>query len=134
MSAKKPPTPDKRPAKPSEVSLVRPSAAEYLTFVATGGNSDASVEMRYEDENVWLAQKMMATLYAVSVPAINQHLKRIFGDDELEEAAVVKQYLTTAAVGTLPFRQSTCDGSRPGVVSDGARNQPVPPCARRPNP
>lgn len=55
--------------------------------------------MRYEDENIWLTQKMMATLYDVSVPAINQHLKRIFADNELEEAAVIKQYLTTAADG-----------------------------------
>ncbi len=86
-------------AKKNEVSLVRSSAAEYLTFVAAGGQSETSVEMRYEDENIWLTQKMMATVYDVSVPAINQHLKRIFADNELEEAAVVKQYLTTAADG-----------------------------------
>lgn len=85
--------------KKNEVSLVRSSAAEYLTFVAAGGHSESSVEMRYEDENIWLTQKMMATLYDVSVPAISQHLKRIFADNELEEAAVIKQYLTTAADG-----------------------------------
>jgi hypothetical protein len=83
----------------SEVSLVRSSAAEYLTFVAAGGSSEASVEMRYEDENIWLTQKMMAILYAVTVSAINQHLKRIFADNELEETAVIKQYLITAADG-----------------------------------
>lgn len=82
-----------------ETAMVRSSAAEYLTFVAAGGGSEASVEMRYEDENIWLTQKMMATLYDVSVPAINQHLKRIFADNELEEEAVIKQYLTTAADG-----------------------------------
>jgi hypothetical protein len=97
--SKKEPTPGARPKKKAEVSLIRSSAAEYLTFVAAGGNSEASVEMRYEDENVWLTQKMMAELYAVSVPAINQHLKRIFSDNELEESSVVKQYLTTAADG-----------------------------------
>ncbi|MDY0295861.1 MAG: virulence RhuM family protein [Acidobacteriota bacterium] len=80
-------------------ALVRSSAAEYLTFVASGGGSEASVEMRYEDENIWLTQKMMATLYDVSIPAINQHLKRIFADNELEEKAVIKQYLITAADG-----------------------------------
>ena len=88
-----------RPKKSTEVSLVRSSAAEYLTFVAAGGDSEASVEMRYEDENVWLTQKMMAALYDVSVPAINQHLKRIFSDNELDEEAVVKPYLITAADG-----------------------------------
>lgn len=82
-----------------ETSIVRSSAAEYLTFVASGGNSEISVEMRYEDENIWLTQKMMAALYDVSVPAINQHLKRIFADNELQEDSVVKKYLITAADG-----------------------------------
>ena len=86
-------------AEKKEVSLVRSSAAEYLTFVAAGGSSETSLEMRYEDENIWLTQKMMAALYDVTVSAINQHLKRIFADSELEEAAVIKQYLITAADG-----------------------------------
>ena len=85
--------------KPVQHSIVRSSAAEYLTFVAATGQPETSVEMRYEDENIWLTQKMMATLYDVSVPAINQHLKRIFSDNELEETAVIKHYLTTAADG-----------------------------------
>ncbi len=90
---------DRRKTYKKDTAIVRSSAAEYLTFVAAGGASEASVEMRYEDENIWLTQKVMATLYDVSVPAINQHLKRIFSDNELEEAAVIKQYLTTAADG-----------------------------------
>ena len=97
--SKKKPTPGGRAKKNAEATPVRSSAAEYLTFVAAGGDSEASVEMRYEDENLWLTQKMMAALYDVSIPAINQHLKRIFGDNELEEAAVVKSYLITAADG-----------------------------------
>lgn len=79
--------------KKNELSFVRSSAAEYLTFVASGGSSETSVEMRYEDENVWLTQKMMATLYNVSVSAVNQHLKRIFEDNELELKATIKRYL-----------------------------------------
>ena len=55
--------------------------------------------MRYEDENIWLTQKMMATLYDVSVSAINQHLKRIFEDNELVEESVIKNYLITASNG-----------------------------------
>ena len=78
---------------------IRSSAAEYLTFVASSGESDASFEMRYKDENIWLTQKMMAALYDVSVAAINQHLKRIFEDGELREEAVVKKYLITASDG-----------------------------------
>ncbi len=86
-------------SKKREVSLVRSSAAEYLTFVAATGSAETSVEMRYEDENIWLTQKMMASLYDVSVPAVNQHLKRVFADNELVEEAVVKHYLITAADG-----------------------------------
>ncbi len=98
MSTEKP-TPGGRAKKKTEVSLVHSSAAEYLTFVAAGGGSEARVEMRYEDENVWLTQKMMAALYDVSIPAINQHLKRIFSDNELDESSVVKSYLIAAADG-----------------------------------
>ena len=78
---------------------IHSSAAEYLTYVASTGSSSDSFEMRYEDENIWLTQKMMATLYDVSVSAINQHLKRIFEDNELIEEAVIKKYLITASDG-----------------------------------
>ena len=62
-------------AKKKEITL-RSSAVEYLTFVASTGDSQDSVEMRYEDENIWLTQKMMATLYDVDVRTINHHIKR----------------------------------------------------------
>ena len=78
---------------------IRSSAAEYLTFVAATGDGADSIEMRYEDENIWLTQKMMATLYDVSVSAINQHLKNIFEDGELDKKAVIKKYLITASDG-----------------------------------
>ena len=55
---------------------IRSSAAEYLTFIATYGDDQETIEIRYEDENICLTQKMMATLYDVSVSAINQHLKK----------------------------------------------------------
>ena len=72
---------------------IRSSAAEYLTFIAATGESPTSVEMRYEDENIWLTQKMMATLYDVSISAINQHIKKIYDDNELSEEATIKKYL-----------------------------------------
>lgn len=92
-------------SKKKEGSVVRSSAAEYLTFVAAGGNSEASVEMRYADENIWLTQKMMATLYDVSVSAVNQHLKRIFADNELEPGATVKKYLIVQTEGGREVRR-----------------------------
>jgi len=85
--------------KKKDSALVRSFAAEYLTFVASTGEDKDSIEMRYEDENIWLTQKMMATLYDVSVAAINQHLKKIFEDGELQEEAVIKKYLITATDG-----------------------------------
>lgn len=55
---------------------IRSSASEYLTYIAATGDDPQSFEMRYEDENIWLTQKMLATLYDVSVSAINQHIKK----------------------------------------------------------
>lgn len=81
-----------------EISI-RSSAAEYLTYIAAIGDGEHALEIRYEDENIWLTQKMMATLYNVSIPAINQHLKKIFDDNELDEHSVVKKYLITADDG-----------------------------------
>lgn len=80
-------------------SITRSSAAEYLTFVAASGNQETSVEMRYEDENIWLTQKMMAEIYGVETHTINYHLKNIFADKELAENSVIKDYLITAADG-----------------------------------
>lgn len=79
--------------------IVRSSAAEYLTFVASTGNSDASFEMRYEDENIWLTQKMMAELYGVSKQSISQHINHIYADGELTPEATVKKYLTVQTEG-----------------------------------
>ena len=73
-------------------ALVRSSAAEYPTFVAATGNSEDSIEMRYEDENIWLTQKMMATLYDVSLYTINKHLKKIYSDRELQQEATIRKF------------------------------------------
>lgn len=104
--SKKKSTSGGRAAKKEEVSLIRSSAAEYLTFVAASGHSEVGVEMRYEDEKIWLTQKMMAALYDVSVPAINQHLKRIFSDNELESEATVKKYLIVQTEGSRQVQRS----------------------------
>ena len=78
---------------------IRASAAEYLTFIAATGDDEDSIEIRYEDENIWLTQKMMATLYDVSVSAINQHLKKIYDDAELQEESTIKNYLIVQKEG-----------------------------------
>ncbi|MCF7847237.1 MAG: virulence RhuM family protein [Kiritimatiellales bacterium] len=90
---------DKKRADKKEMSMIRSSAAEYLTFFAAGGGSESSVEMRYEDENIWLTQKMMGVLYDVETHTINYHLKKVFSDSELEETSVIRNFRITAADG-----------------------------------
>ncbi len=76
--------------KKNDEITIRSSAAEYLTYVASAGDQADSVEMRYEDENIWLTQKMMATLYDVALPTINEHIKKIYADSELDESATIR--------------------------------------------
>ena len=79
-------------AKKQEITI-RSSAAEYLTFVAATGENQENIEMRYEDENIWLTQKTLATLYDVEVPTINYHIKKIFRDSELQSEATIRKFL-----------------------------------------
>ena len=78
---------------------IRSSAAEYLTYVASVGDETSSIEMRYEDENIWLTQKMMAALYDVDIRTINYHVKKIFKDSELQEDSVIRKFRITAEDG-----------------------------------
>ena len=77
--------------KKNEISI-RSSAAEYLTYIASVGEQEDSIEMRYEDENIWLTQKMMATLYDVDVRTISDHIKKVYSDSELEETATIRKF------------------------------------------
>jgi hypothetical protein len=74
---------------------IRSSAAEYLTFVASTGDSEGSIEMRYEDENIWLTQKMMAVLYDVEIPTINYLIKKVFANSEfwtMQDGLFISEY------------------------------------------
>ena len=84
--------------KKDEVTI-RSSAAEYLTYVASIGDQQDSIEMRYEEENIWLTQKMMAALYDVGTNTINYHIKKIFEDSELQEDSVIRKFRITAPDG-----------------------------------
>ncbi|MBQ7627709.1 MAG: virulence RhuM family protein [Clostridiales bacterium] len=86
--------------KKDELSI-RSSAAEYLTYIASTGNDgeDTGIEMRYEDENIWLTQKLMAQLYDVEPNTINYHIKKIFADSELQEDSVIRKFRITAQDG-----------------------------------
>jgi hypothetical protein len=88
-------------AKKKEEITIRSSTAEYLTYVASVGDIETSVEMRYEDENIWLTQKLMAALYDVDVRTVNYHIKKIFADSELQEDSVIRKFRITADDGKI---------------------------------
>jgi hypothetical protein len=79
---------------------IRSSAAEYLTFIAATGDNEQSVEMRYQDENIWLTQKMMAELYDVELSTINEHITNVFSDNELEETATIRNFRIVQTEGS----------------------------------
>ena len=86
---------------------IRSSAAEYLTYVASIGDQQDSIEMRYEDENIWLTQKMMATLYDVDVRTINEHIKKIYSDSELEEDSTIRNFRIVQTEGSRQVTRDT---------------------------
>jgi len=87
----------KKPKKPTSSEITRSSAVEYLTFVAAQG--EGGVEVVYADEDIWLSQKMMGVLYGVNVRTVNEHLKKIFADSELQEDSVIRKFRITASDG-----------------------------------
>ena len=85
--------------KKKEQVTIRSSAAEYLNYVACVGDDKQQLEIRYEDENIWLTQKLMAMLYGMEVHTINYHIKKIFSDSELQEASAIRKFRITAHDG-----------------------------------
>ena len=85
--------------KGKEQITIRSSAAEYLTYAASTGEQQDSIEMRYEDENIWLTQKMMAALYDVTAPTINEHIKKVFADSELQPEATIRKFRIVQSEG-----------------------------------
>jgi len=77
--------------KKNEITI-RSSAAEYLTFIAATGDDKEAIEVRYEDENIWLTQKMLSTLYNVEINTINYHIKKIYSDNELTEDSTIRKF------------------------------------------
>jgi hypothetical protein len=75
------------------------SAAQFLTYIASTGASNEKYEIRYEDENIWMSQKMLAQVYGIEVNSINYHIKKIFLDAELEEASVIRKIRITGSDG-----------------------------------
>ena len=98
---------------------IRSSAAEYLTYVASIGDQQDSIEMRYEDENIWLTQRMMATLYDVGLPTINEHIKKIYADSELEETATIRNFRIVQTEGSRQVTRDTKHYSLQMIIAVG---------------
>ena len=97
--------------------LIRSSAAEYLTYVAAAGEN--GVELRYEDENIWLTQKMLSVLYGVSTSAINQHIKKIYEDKELEEKSTIKKFLIVQDEGNRKISRNVIHYNLQMIIAVG---------------
>ena len=106
------------PKKKDEITI-RSSAAEYLTYVASVGDQQDSIEMRYEDENIWLTQKMMATVYDVDVRTINEHIKKIYSDSELEEDSTIRNFRIVQTEGTRQVTRDTKHYSLQMIIAVG---------------
>lgn len=94
-------------AKNKKEITIRSSAVEYLTFVAASGDDKNSVEVRYEDENIWITQKMLATLYEVDVRTINEHIQKIYADLELEKEATIRNFRIVQTEGSRQVTRDT---------------------------
>ena len=98
---------------------IRSSAAEYLTYVASVGDQQDSIEMRYEDENIWLTQKMMATLYDVDVRTVNEHIKKIYLDSELEKDSTIRNFRIVQTEGSRQVTRDTKHYSLQMIIAVG---------------
>jgi len=105
--------------KKDNLPTIRSSAAEYLTFIASVGDNEQSFEMRYEDENIWLTQKMMATLYDVEVPTINEHIAKIYSDRELDESATIRYFRIVQTEGTRQVSRNVLHYNLQMIIATG---------------
>ncbi|MEI7511353.1 MAG: RhuM family protein [Candidatus Peregrinibacteria bacterium] len=103
--------------KPGNITI-RSSAAEYLSYASALGGEETAIELRYEDENLWLTQKLIAELYGVSVSAVNQHLKKLMKDGEVDDSTL-KQYLIVQNEGNRKVQRNADHYNLQAVVSLG---------------
>ncbi|PKL61297.1 MAG: cell filamentation protein Fic [Methanomicrobiales archaeon HGW-Methanomicrobiales-2] len=102
-----------------EKKLIRNSTVEFLLFTSAAGED--SIEVRYEDETIWLSQKMMAALFDVTVPTINVHLKNIYESGELTRDATVRKYLTVQIEGDREVSRTLDYYNLDAIISVGYR-------------
>ena len=104
--------------KKKEVTI-RSSAAEYLSYVASVGDQPLSVELRYEDENIWFTQRLMAELYGVDTRTVNDHIEKIYRDGELTEEATIRKFRIVQQERTRLVRRSTLHYNLQMIIAVG---------------
>lgn len=112
--------------KSPNVVTIRSSTAEYLTFIASGGDSEhseRSFEMRYADENIWISQKMMAELYDIDVRTVNEHIHKIFYDGELDEPSTIRIFRIVQNEGARQVGREVNHYSLQMIIAVGIRNK-----------
>lgn len=97
---------------------INSSTGKYLTFIASTGNQETSIEMRYESENIWMTQKMIAELYGVSIPAINQHIKTLIENHEID-TATIKKFLIVQKEGKREVKREQDHYNLQAIISIG---------------
>jgi hypothetical protein len=103
----------------SDKKLIRNSTAEFLIF--TGQAGEQSIEARYEDETVWLSQKLMAELFAVDVRTVNEHLKNIYDSGELQREATIRKFRTVQTEGSRQVARNVDFYNLDAIISVGYR-------------
>lgn len=99
--------------------LIRNSTAEFLIFTAQAG--EKSIEARYEDDTVWLAQKLMAELFAVDVRTVSEHLKNVYDAEELQREATIRKFRTVQVEGERQVARNVDFYNLDAIISVGYR-------------
>ena len=98
---------------------IRNSTAEFLIFTAEGAES--SIEARYEDETIWLSQRMMAELFEVDVRTVNEHLKNIYSQEELQAEATIRKFRIVQTEGNREVTRNVDFYNLDAIISVGYR-------------
>ena len=105
--------------KNTDRKLIRNSTAEFLIFTSESG--EESIEVRYEDETIWLSQKMMATLFDVDIRTINEHLKNIYGSGELIGDSTIRNFRIVRTEGNREVARNIEYYNLDAIISVGYR-------------
>ena len=106
-------------SKRNEDISIRSSAGEYLSYVASTGNGDVNMDVLYFEESIWMTQKMMAIMYDVTVPTINEHIHHIYADNELIEESTIRNFRIVQEEGSRKVNREVVHYNLPMIIAVG---------------